>query len=75
MRPERGWDNNLLYKFSSEITEEDILFFFGHTACVILVPPPGIESASLALEVWSLNLWTAREIPEGQFLMARALLL
>ena len=29
--------------------------FFGHTACGILVPQPGIEPASPALEVWILN--------------------
>ena len=32
-------------------------------ACGILVPRPGIEPAPPALEVWSLNHWTAREVP------------
>ena len=36
-----------------------ILFFFlfryDHAACRIVVPQPGIEPASLALEAWSLN--------------------
>ena len=31
-------------------------------ACGILVSPPGPEPMSLALEVWSLNHWTAREV-------------
>ena len=31
-------------------------------ACRILVPPPGIEPALLALETWSLNHWTTREV-------------
>ena len=32
-------------------------------ACGILVPQPGIESGPPAVEVWSLNHWTAREAP------------
>lgn len=38
-------------------------FFFGRTACRILVPRLGIEPASPALEARNLNLWTAREVP------------
>ena len=33
-------------------------------ACGILVPWPRIEPVPPALEVWSLNHWTAREVPE-----------
>jgi len=33
----------------------------------ILVPPPGIEPVSPALEAWSLNHWTAREVPRFVF--------
>ena len=40
-----------------------ILFHFFGRACGILVPWPGIEPASPALEAWSLNHWTAREVP------------
>ena len=29
-----------------------------------LVPQPGIELMSPALEAWSLNHWTAREVPK-----------
>ena len=32
-------------------------------ACGILVPPPGIEPMPTAVEAWSLNHWTAREVP------------
>ena len=32
-------------------------------ACGILVPRPGIEPATPALEARSPNLWTAREVP------------
>ena len=32
-------------------------------ACGILVPRPGIEPVPSALEVQSLNRWTAREVP------------
>ena len=35
-------------------------------ACGILVPWPGIEPMSLALEAWSLNHWTTREVPVSQ---------
>ena len=40
-------------------------FFFGlhHASYGILVPWPGIKPASRALEEWSLNRWTAREVP------------
>ena len=42
------------------------LFFFGHTAkCGILVPWPGIKPVSSALQIWSLNHWTTREVPIG----------
>ena len=34
-----------------------------HTACGILVPQPGIEPAPPAVEVWTFNHWTAREVP------------
>ena len=33
-----------------------------HTPRGILVPQPGIEPASPALEGWSFNHWTAREV-------------
>ena len=41
-------------------------FFFlpHHTACGILVPWPGIKPMPPALEVWSLNHWTARDFPK-----------
>ena len=32
-------------------------------ACVILVPRAGIEPTPPAVEAWSLNHWTAREVP------------
>ena len=40
-------------------------FFWPHCmACRILVPPPGIEpTPTPALEAWSLNHWTTREVP------------
>ena len=42
-----------------------LVFFFWphHAACRILVPQPGIEPTPLAVEVRSLNHWTAREVP------------
>ena len=39
-------------------------FFQSHReACRILVPPPGIEPVSPAVEAWSLNHWSSREVP------------
>ena len=40
-----------------------IYFWLCHGACRILVPQPGIEPMAPAVEAWSLNLWTAREVP------------
>ena len=42
-------------------------FFFPLASCAtcrILVPWPGIEPMPPAVEVWSSNHWTAREVPE-----------
>ena len=36
-------------------------------ACRILVPQPGIKPVPPALEAWSLNPWTAREVPRNIF--------
>ena len=49
------------------IRRQPYLFFFGphHTACGILVPPPGIEPTSSALGAQSFNHWTIREVPEA----------
>ena len=38
-------------------------------ACGILVPRPGIEPVHPALEAWSPNHWTAREVPKHGFLI------
>ena len=40
----------------------------------ILIPGPGIEPSPPALEAWSLNNWTAREIPQLVLLEAEACL-
>ena len=44
-------------------------FFFlpHHKACRILVPQPGIEPTPPAVGAWSLNHWTAREVPSTRF--------
>ena len=39
-----------------------IIFWLNHAACGILVPQPEIESMPLAVEAWSLNHWTIREV-------------
>ena len=41
-----------------------LFYFWPHcAACGILVSRPGIKPASPEVEVWSLNHWTAREVP------------
>ena len=42
-----------------------LFFWLRRVACRILVPPPGIKPAPTppAVEVQSLNHWTAREVP------------
>ena len=47
------------------ITWESFSFFWTcHVACGILVSRPGIEPTFPALEGWSLNHWTTREVPK-----------
>ena len=41
--------------------------FFGPTACGILAPQPRIEPMPPALEVWSINHWTPREVSPVHF--------
>ena len=45
------------------------LFTFGHHAAWrIIIPWPGIKSMPSAVEVWSLNHWTIKEVPALVFL-------
>ena len=46
-------------------------FWLHCAACGILVPQPGIEPVPPALEVQSLNHWTAREVPHEKSLDKR----
>ena len=57
------FSSNLFYLRLSELLIF-ILFYFWphHMACRILVPQPGIEPLPPAVEVWSLNHWTTREV-------------
>ena len=43
-----------------------ILFWSCHVACEILVPQPGMKLMSAALEAWSPNHWSFREIQRQQ---------
>ena len=43
-----------------------VLFWLCYAACRILVPRPGIEPVSPAVEAQSLNHWTTREVPRGR---------
>ena len=51
------------YALSSSFLVCVFFFFFFFWLCGILVPRPGIEPAPPAVEVQSLNHWTAREVP------------
>ena len=55
------------YVILGRIKQWTYFFFFWLccAACGILVPWPGIEPTSPAVEAWSLNRWTAREAPNS----------
>ena len=42
--------------------KEDLVSTYAHVACGILVHQPGIELMPPALEAWSLDHWTTREV-------------
>ena len=44
-----------------------LFYFFGQVTCGILVPQPGIKLMLSALEAWSLNHWTTREVLRKQY--------
>ena len=46
----------------------DFVFWLWLTACGILVPPPGIEPMTPAVEAWSLNHCTTKEVSVILFL-------
>ena len=56
-------------------TLQFLCFWLHCTACGILVPQPGIEPTPPALEVWSLNHWTAKEVLHYSFLIVPPLFL
>ena len=45
------------------------IYFFLAMLCGILVPWPGVMLMPPALEAWSLNHWTAREVPCGSLML------
>ena len=68
--------------FNCNIWKVPLKFFFltftlwpCHSACCTLVPQPGIEPLSPALEVQSLNHWTSREVPLFLFYFALMVLI
>ena len=51
---------------SVQVHTQPVLFFFflpHREACGFLLPCPGIKPMSPAVEAWSPNHWTAREVP------------
>ena len=56
--------NFFFFNLESFSVQNFLIYFWPrHMACGILVPWLGIEPAPPALEAWSLNHWTAREVP------------
>ena len=52
------------YKDIQDILNDfSLVLWPGCADCWILVPPPWNESVPPALEGWSLNHWTTREVP------------
>ena len=45
-----------------------VVFCFLDMVCGILVPQPGIKPILPAVEAWSFNCWTAREVMKRKFL-------
>ena len=68
----------LEFKISCEISFLFPIFFFPflllHRACGILVPRPGVAPGPSAVEVQSLNHWTARKVSHHCLLGAGDLL-
>ena len=59
------------YSFVLKAASVYIFFFWScHTACRILVSPPGIEPVPLTVKVRRLNHWTTRELPSEELLKA-----
>ena len=54
--------NFIIYSYFFKFLFWFFLWLHGMT-CGILVPPLGIELELPALETWSLNLWTTRDVP------------
>ena len=62
----------ILYMFQchspkSSLKLNIIYLFIATMACGTLVPPPGIEPVPLAVEAWSPNHWTTRELLASVF--------
>ena len=49
--------------------EGPLFIYLWLMVCGLLVPQPGTAPAPLALEVWSLNQWSASQVPRGVFLI------
>ena len=64
LKPSKVYKKTLLFQLSNFVY---LLFFLflamPYTACEILVPQPGIKPMPPAVEAWSLNHWTTREVP------------
>ena len=67
----RAWEHDLYEGQFIDRLQHFILFFnffwLHRAAFGLLVPQPGIEPVPPALEVQSLNHWTAREVPTSTF--------
>ena len=58
-----SWAPLMTWSAVTSLKKKTHCFWLHHMVCGTLVPWHGIEPASLALEAWSLNHWTTREVP------------
>ena len=54
------------YQYISLVAQNNFFLPY-HDACGILVLWPGIEPVPPAVETWSFNHWTTREVPQNNF--------
>ena len=78
LAPSHPHSNHLTFCCHSDLSKTDFSYFFyfwlHHLVCGILVPQPRIKPVPPALEVCSLNHWTAKGSPKSSPILKLALL-
>ena len=68
-----GKETDMSYSFPKSPLERFFFLWPCPSACGILVPWPGMEPIPSTLEAWSLNHWTAREVPRKILLWVKCI--